>query len=67
MKSFQSLHGTRKLTIIDVVNGELVVTLDATNDDVESEALDYLAKECGYTWEEATTKWNKTKLESEEN
>lgn len=66
-EEFPEFTWNKEIDHIDVVNKELIVTLDATNDDVESEVLDYLVKECGYTWEEATVKWDKAKLESEEN
>ena len=66
-EGFPGFTWSKDVVHIDVVNGKLIVTLNCTNDDVESEVLDYLVKECGYTWEEATVKWDKAKLESEEN
>lgn len=51
---------------VNLIYGELVITLDVTNDDVESEVIDYLVKECGYSMEEATVNWDKEKLGSNE-
>lgn len=61
-EEFPEFAWNKEIDYIDVVNEKLIVTLDATNDDVESEVLDYLVKECGYTWEEATVKWDKAKI-----
>lgn len=66
-EEFPEFIWNKEINLMYTENGELIVLLEATNDDVEGEVLNYLVKECGYTWEEATTKWNKAKLESEEN
>lgn len=66
-EEFPEFTWKKEINLMYIENGELIVLLESTNDDIESEALDYLVKECGYTWEEATVKWDKAKLESEEN
>lgn len=50
---------------MSVKNGKLIITLEADNDELENEVLQYLVDTCGYSWEEATNEWNKAKLSAE--